>query len=118
MSSFTKPLIVSPLSDGETWELVETFSYYRDDGTTYTVPKGFKTDFASVPQMFWAYISPTGKHGKAAVLHDYLYSTKIVSRKEADKIFLEAMKVLGVAKWKRGVMYYAVRLFGGKHYKG
>ncbi|ENL4830298.1 DUF1353 domain-containing protein, partial [Salmonella enterica subsp. enterica serovar Teko] len=30
----------------------------------------------------------------------------------ADKIFLDGMTVLGVPKWKRTVMYWAVRLFG------
>jgi hypothetical protein len=30
----------------------------------------------------------------------------------ADGIFLEAMEVLGVATWRRSVMYWAVRFFG------
>ncbi|EFQ2560931.1 DUF1353 domain-containing protein, partial [Salmonella enterica] len=34
------------------------------------------------------------------------------TKKEADLIFLDGMTVLGVPKWKRTVMYWAVRLFG------
>ncbi|EEA3737075.1 DUF1353 domain-containing protein [Salmonella enterica] len=38
------------------------------------------------------------------------------TKKEADKIFLDGMTVLGVPKWKRTVMYWAVRLFGRGDY--
>jgi len=35
----------------------------------------------------------------------------------ADEVFLEAMTVLGVARWRRTVMYWAVRVFGRGNYK-
>ncbi|EKP8882834.1 DUF1353 domain-containing protein, partial [Salmonella enterica] len=38
------------------------------------------------------------------------------TKKEADKIFLDGMTVLGVPKWKRTVMYWAVRVFGRGNY--
>ncbi|EFP5746686.1 DUF1353 domain-containing protein, partial [Salmonella enterica] len=38
------------------------------------------------------------------------------TKKEADKIFLDGMTVLGVPKWKRIVMYLAVRIFGRGNY--
>ncbi|EJI0210340.1 DUF1353 domain-containing protein, partial [Salmonella enterica subsp. enterica] len=47
-----------------------------------------------------------------AIIHDYLYDNALRTKKEADLIFLDGMKVLGVPKWKRIVMYQAVRLFG------
>jgi len=34
------------------------------------------------------------------------------NRKTSDRIFLEAMEVLGIPKWKRYLFYYTVRLFG------
>ena len=86
------------------------------DGREFTIPKGFITDFASVPKAFWSILPPMGKYGLAALLHDYLYRTGLVSRKEADKLFLKMMKKLGVSRWKRIVMYLAVRVFGGKAY--
>ncbi len=118
MSRFTTPLVVSPHRNGRTWTVWEDFAYYFDDkdGPGITVPAGFMTDFASVPRIFWWLISPYGKHGKAAVLHDFLYymarngTGKPRTRKEADVVFLQAMKVLGVATWKRLAMYYAVRI--------
>jgi len=116
MSNFTKELIVKPIGDNR-WELVEGFEYhvgtYPSD-EVISVPTGFTTDFASVPRVFWNIISPVGNHGKAAVIHDYCYSTACYDKKRSDEIFLEAMEVLGVSKWKRNTMFYAVRWFGWK----
>lgn len=81
-------------------------------GVTVDVPEGFKTDFASVPRIFWNIIPPTGDYAFAAVIHDYLYVTGDVKRKKADTIFLTLMKKAGVSFWKRRVMYRAVRLGG------
>lgn len=59
---------------------------------------------------------PDGKYAKAAIIHDYLYDNALRTKKEADLIFLDGMTVLGVPKWKRIVMYLAVRWFGGGMY--
>ncbi len=77
------------------------------------VPMGFITDFASIPRIFWIIIGhPTGEYGKAAVIHDYLYYKQTTTRRYADRIFLEAMKVLEVSWWRRRAMWLAVRSFG------
>ena len=114
MSSFTKPLIVKKLPSG-LWETVESFEYRvgsENSEEVVKVPKGFKTDFASVPRIFWIILPPDGKYSQSAVLHDILYRDKIYSRKRSDQIFVEAMTVLGVAKGKRLLMYSALRIFG------
>jgi len=114
MSSFTTPLIVQLLDDGRTWRLEEEFRYRVGDetGEPVAVPKGFETDFASIPRIFWAVLSPYGRHGKSAVIHDWCYKKHLFTRLVCDRIFLEAMKVLGVRRWKYRVMYRAVRMFG------
>ena len=113
MSSFTKPLIVKYL-DGHWWELVEGFEY-QDEDNIIKVPQGFLTDFASIPRIFWSIVgSPSGKYGKAAVIHDWLYATHTTTRRKADKIFREAMKVLKVKWWKRRLIWIAIRAFGRK----
>jgi len=81
-------------------------------------PKGFKTDFASVPRIFWRIFPPWGVYSPAAVIHDYLYRYGSVSRKAADDIFLEIMTTLKVPYWKRYSMYWAVRSCGAPSYKG
>lgn len=115
MSIFTSPLVVSPLPDGRNWMLMLPFTYHvgsEYSNKTIKVPKGFITDFASTPPAIYWLIPPWGRYGKAAVLHDYLYQSHKCSRKQADDIFLEAMEVLGVEKWRRFLMYRAVRMFG------
>lgn len=118
MSSFTTPLICKYI-DGQNWEIVEDFCYHVGEYPSLsiiTVEQHFITDFASIPRIFHPIVSPTGEHGKAAVIHDWLYRTHQCSRKVADDIFLEAMQVLGVSWWKRIVMYKAVRWFGSSSY--
>ena len=115
MSSFTDELIIEPTEDSTKWKLVQPFRYWIQElhkGPVITVPAGFVTDFASIPQMFWSVLPPWGKYGKAAVVHDYLYQTALCPRDECDEVFLEAMEVLGVPYITRKTMYYAVRMFG------
>ena len=120
MSSFTQPLIVKHL-DGKRWELMQQFTYYvgeENSNEIIVVPAGFITDFASIPQLFWSLIGPpTGKYGKAAVVHDFCYYKNLYSRKRCDKIFYEAMKVLKVPFIKRWLMYHAVRKFAWMAWK-
>ena len=117
MSDFTTDLVCKDLS-GRHRELVESFSFYLGTDSkacVFNVPVGFITDGASVPRVLHSLISPwSGKHSKAAVLHDYLYRSGVVSRLIADVIFLEAMRVLKVNRFTALTMYIAVRLFGLK----
>jgi hypothetical protein len=116
MSSFTEPLIVEVVQkDRCPFRVVRPFIYevgHRGSGHLLIVPPGFETDFASVPFGFRWLVPVVGRHGKAAVLHDWLYETHIVSRRRADEIFFEAMGVLGVPAWRKWLAWAAVRLFG------
>lgn len=115
MSSFNSKLILEPLDDGRRWKLVEPFVYEigkLGSGNKIEVPAGFITDFASVPRGLWNIFPPWGVYGKAAILHDWLYQEQKRTRAESDKIFLEAMKALGVSFLKRRLIYRGVRLGG------
>ena len=115
MSGFTKALVVSPLSDGRTWVLMDPFSYdvgREGSGDTINVPVLFLTDFASVPRPFWSIFPPWGRYGNAAVIHDFLYADQPRPRRTADHIFLEAMTVLKVGRLTKYILFYAVRCFG------
>ena len=81
------------------------------------VPSGFITDFASVPWYGKLFIDRTGPWNKAAALHDWLYTSRGLSRTISDALFLEAMTIHGVSKIRRHVMYLAVHLGGGKTYR-
>jgi hypothetical protein len=115
MSSFTDKLIVTPMPDGRRWKLEYEFDYHlgkADSPYFIHVPAGFITDFASVPPALYWLFPPWGKYGAAAIVHDFIYQSKILDREMADLIFKEAMCVLGVPAWKRNLMWAGVRLFG------
>lgn len=113
MSKFTTPAILEML-DRYLWRVYEPFEFYLSDDNSdvIEVPAGFITDLATIPRIFWSVMPPDGKYAKAAIIHDYLYDNGLRTKKEADNIFLDGMTVLGVPKWKRAIMYCAVRLFG------
>ena len=77
------------------------FSVVVEDYTRYikdfpiTIPKGFRTDGASIPLMLRPFFERYGKNTEAAVVHDYLYSKfndTGINRELADKIFLFILK--------------------------
>ncbi len=120
MSNFTRPLTTTYIGKGLR-KVSRSFDYYvgkEDSSESIHVPRDFITDFASVPWPASMLIPKDGDHNQAAVLHDYLYSkvgklkNKTYTRAECDAIFLAAMTVLGVNKFKRWIMYRAVRLGG------
>ncbi|EEW3009217.1 DUF1353 domain-containing protein, partial [Escherichia coli] len=47
----------------------------------------------------------------------WLYDNALRTKKEADRIFLDAMNVLEVPAWRRLMMYCAVHLFWRGNYK-
>ena len=105
-------------------------------GGKITCKKDFVTDLASVPRICWMLIAPWDI-ARAAIIHDLLYkrirqyrekegvldehptAATVVrnyktAKKEADKVFLAAMKDAdpSVPKWKICSAYYSVVLFG------
>ncbi|ECO0849866.1 DUF1353 domain-containing protein [Salmonella enterica subsp. enterica serovar Newport] len=117
MSQFTTPAILEMLGHYN-WRVYEPFAFYlsEDNCDVIEVPAGFITDLATIPRIFWSLMPPDGRYAKAAIIHDYLYDNALRTKKEADLIFLDGMAVLGVPKWKRIVMYLAVRIFGRGNY--
>jgi len=124
MSSFTAPLLVEYQHEIDKWAIDRSFAFWTidEDGTrrTFTVPRKYLSDLATVP--WWAQwaVPKSGRYNQAAVLHDYFYTHLYnqYNKAYADKIFLEAMTVLGVAKWRRYVMYNAVKIGGKGNYDG
>lgn len=102
------------------FELVHAIRFYCADGRRITVPAGYRTDFASVPRFFHRVVSPVGRHGKAAIVHDWLCdeSPKTTDYRDAANIFDEAMEALGVSWARRKLMVAAVKLGGPKFRQG
>jgi hypothetical protein len=122
VNNFMGDLLVKYI-DGRRWEVAEGFTYRIGDPNSRTlvrIPRGFVTDFASMP-FGVIFRSPGGKWDKPAVVHDLLYKQgyvesdllqKRITRKDADDIFKEAMQVAGVNWFARQVIYAGVRMGG------
>lgn len=93
------------------WQLTEPLTY-EGSYQTFIVPESFVTDFASVPKLLTWLVPPYGLYTKAAVLHDYLLQSHMVTQSDADGIFRRAMRELGVSFLRRWMMWAAVRSQG------
>jgi len=103
-------------ADPEDWWLDGELVYQSDligeddEHVRVVVPDRYETDLSSIPRIFRVLFIKNGRHRPAAVPHDYLCRLGLeFPRRLADRIFLEAMKVVGVKRWKRYPMYWAVR---------
>ena len=124
---FASPLKLVSIRGTNSFELTDVLIlfYVLDDRLReIRVPAGTRTDFASIPSFLRNVIdNDEGDIRDAAVVHDYLYSTKStttypeITRAGADFILSEAMKCLRAPLWKRRLVYYAVRMFGWVFYK-
>lgn len=89
------------------------------DGDHYVIPKGFKTDLASIPSFLWPFIAPQYTSFVApAILHDYLYNCgNLGSRRWSDEVLYSALLSEGVDQFTSIKFYLAVRLFGSNHFE-
>jgi len=103
------------------WKVIDHYAYrtlVTGQPETINVPYGFINDLASIPRILRILIPVNGRHRGAAVIHDWLYKQRglipgmRLTRKQCDQIFLEAMAVAEVSRWKRYSMYRGVRAFG------
>jgi hypothetical protein len=107
-----------PFNGDGNWMLERALPYsVGRSGITISVPAGFVTDFASVPQFLWAALPPHGQYMLPAVVHDYLYWEQMCSKAQADNLLAIAMKEQHVDGWKQKVVYKAVNERGGDAYR-
>lgn len=84
-----------------TWRLLAPLRYESKLlGRMIEVPADFITDFASVPRLPLVYLAAGGRGNKAAVIHDWLYTTQEVARSIADSVLAEAMAVIDAAHFE------------------
>lgn len=116
-SSFRTRLVVEFTDDGR-FVVEQPFEFLSEVAeAVIRVPAGMETDFASIPIGLRNLLSPTGRYGKSAVVHDLLYRSGLVggrrtTRKEADQVLLEGMQVLNVPRWQQALIYGGIRMGG------
>lgn len=81
------------------------------------VPKGFVTDLASIPRMFWSLLRPDGEYTYPAIIHDYLYWTQNISKEKSDLIFRLAMEDFNINSATSLIIYNAVSSGGSSAWK-
>lgn len=115
--SFQNRIAFQKLNDRE-WQVLYDLFYAADDGRVWCVPAGFVTDDYSVPRFAWWLIPPSGIADESAVLHDWLYRSKVLPRSEADALFLEAMLSQKIAPLRARLIWLGVRLGGHFAWRG
>lgn len=92
------------------------------------IPKGFITDGATIPKLFWNILSPFGRFFKSCALHDYIClmaklknneATNLKEginiatqyRKRADTLLSLSMKKQGIKLWRRLLIMANVRTY-------
>ncbi len=101
------------------FEILEEFIYIDPNGVRWPVPRGAKTDCASVPRWAWWIFPPcAGSHLKAAVVHDYYCETKSRPWEVVHRVFYDALLSAGVDSLSAKTMYAAVYRFGPKWLPG
>lgn len=116
------------------WEILSTLGTYKigprlwilsDDFIVntprgiFTVPRGYITDHASVPQLFWTIIPPVASAlSEGSIIHDWFYTkeSEDVPREFADLCLREIARVNGAMKLTSGAAYRAVRLGASRLY--
>jgi Protein of unknown function (DUF1353) len=101
---------VRAFGDNKFWITIEDMIYViGSTNERIVVPKGFVTDFASLPQPLWSLgLSPYGQYSRAAVVHDYLYWSQGCTRAQSDRLLVIAMKESNVSGFDETLVYQGV----------
>lgn len=107
---FTGPLRVERYARNK-WLTCARLCYLDKAGKLHVVPEGFLTDFASVPRLA-QWLIDDDDFAPAAVLHDWFYASHIVTKREADALFREALRSLGCGWLSSWIQWRAVHRLG------
>lgn len=112
--SFQTPLQVERRADGRR-TLIAPLLW--DDGVLrIEVPRGFDTDFSSVPRLLSPLMPRWDRLDRAGVLHDYLYRQQY-PRQLSDSVWWLVAKLDTGSKASAWVGYFGLRLGGWRAYR-
>jgi len=122
---FTGLPVLTEYIDGDVWRLARNVVYRvaigRLAGRLLTIRNGFIFNWASTPSLLWFCLPPAGKSGNpygiAALVHDWLYehqaiNSEPITRQEADDVFNDVLRYVGVHRWLAATMWAGVRIGG------
>lgn len=116
--------LLSFLFDRPQYILLKSLTIRLRSGDVIKIPEGFIWDLSSVPRILWWILPPDGDFELAALIHDYLYKSKLWPQKKADEeMFAWSKAVAGTEgrnSWSdidNWIRYAGVRAFGWAVYK-
>jgi hypothetical protein len=110
---------------GRKYELLEPFVYASavPGVGSFVVPRGYVTDFHSIPWGLWNLLPPDD-FAESAIAHDWLYEqgeivligggTVKITRLQADQVHAEILRLMGAPEWRVKAMYAGLRIGGWK----
>lgn len=115
---FLSNLEIELVTDGvNKWRLTSPLHYFTEIiPLRIVVPEGFSTDLDSVVRVPIVYDLLANRYMRAAVIHDYMYSSGVFSRRVCDSVFREAIIATGGNSITATLMWLGVRLFGSLFY--
>lgn len=121
---FPEDLVVLNKADGSKYpfQLKENFIFkwkhggilkgYESDTYEVKVPKGYTTDFGSLPRITQGIFNAVNDIAPAATVHDWCYSIELFERHVCDRIFYAALRANGIGWLRAQTLYRSVRLGG------
>jgi hypothetical protein len=95
---------ISPLKN-DRYIILENIKYKN-----IIVPKGYTTNGANIPRIFWSIWPPNrSDYMPAVIIHDYLCDLEDYDK--ADEYFLEILKILKISKTTIFLFYNFVRIY-------
>jgi hypothetical protein len=117
---FNGPAYFKDGENGVTATLTRSLIYETKAGWRIIVPRGFVTDFASIPRPLWSVIPPRGKYNRPAIVHDWLYQNAPIDpatkqrcvQAQADYILREACENVDDRFTQRWAIFLGLKVGG------
>ena len=100
------------------WRLLEDYSVTYtdkarpDDVLFQTAPAGLRSDGPSIPWYARWLIDRNGKLFPCGIIHDHLYNSGPMDRRDADRFLRDHCRVMGVGRLRVWLIYWTVRVWG------
>lgn len=106
-------------SQKKKWQLTAIMYVQSKRFGIIEVAAGFFTDLATIHYLPIPYLAMilSGYGVEAAVVHDWLYHTGQLTRKQSDYVYYEVLRQTGTARWRALIFYAGARAFGWYFWK-
>ena len=94
------------------WQLTEDWHCMLPDGTPIVIPRGFVSDGASAPRLFWPLMPPAGPLLAPSLIHDFAYRYDYLWTHDGNGGYLKHREGAGRDYWDRLFHELGIELVG------